>query len=146
MKAETLMRTYLEEVVARGRLELVEELSNADMVDEANLAFGGPPGRTGLKAHVEAFRRSTGNLQVAVDRIVAGTDTVMAWWSFTGLHIGPLFGRQPTGKAIRGTVFSFFDLVDGRISRYRLFCHAELPESVVLDTSRLSLGKSTHGS
>ena len=133
------MRTYLEEVVAQGRLELVEELSNADMVDEANQAFGGPPGRAGLLAHVRDFRRNIGNLHITVDRIVAGDDAVMAWWSFAGLHTGSWLGRPPTGKPIRGTVFSLFDLVDGRISRYRLFLHAEFPESVVLDTSRLNL-------
>ena len=137
MQSELLMRTYLEEVVTQGRLELVEAMSQPDMVDEANQAFGGPPGRAGLVAHVKGFRRAVGELQVTVDRIVAADDAVMAWWCFAGVHAGPWLGRQPTGKSIRGTVFSLFDLVDGRISRYRLFLHAELPESVVLDTSRL---------
>ena len=140
MKAEILMRTYLEEVVARGRLELIEELTNADMVDEANQAFGGPPGRAGLVAHVKGFRRNIGELEVTVERIVAGDNSVVAWWSFTGLLTGPWLGRPPTGKPIRASVFSFFDLVDGRINRYRLFLHAEFPESVVLDTSRPTLG------
>jgi predicted ester cyclase len=135
MKPETLMRTYLEEVVAQGRLGLIEELSHPDMVDEANQAFGGPPGRAGLVAHVNGFRRNIGNLGITVERIVAGDSSVVAWWSFTGLHTGAWLGRPPTGKPIRGSVFSFFDLVDGRIRRYRLFLHAELPESVVLDTS-----------
>jgi len=138
MKPEMLMRTYLEEVVARGRLELIEELSNADMVDEANQAFGGPPGRAGLVAHVKGFRRNIENLDVTIERIVAGDDAVMAWWSFEGLHTGSWLGRPPTGEPVRGSVFSFFDLADGRISRYRLFLHAEFPESVVLDTSRLN--------
>lgn len=133
---EGLMRTYLEEVVARGRLELLEEMTQPDMVDEANEAFGGPPGRAGLLAHAKGFRRHVTELQVEVQRIVSGKDTVMAWWSFTGLHAGPWLGRPPSGKPIRGSVFSFFDLVDGRISRYRLFLVAELPERVVIDTSR----------
>lgn len=137
MTPEKLMRTYLEEVVAKGRLALIEELSMVDMVDEANEAFGGPTGRAGLVAHVKGFRRSIGNLQITVDRIVGGDSVVMAWWSFTGDHIGPWLGRQPTAEPIRGTVFSFFDLAAGRISRYRLFLHAEFPETVILDTSRL---------
>ncbi|OAD40212.1 hypothetical protein LPB72_18890 [Hydrogenophaga crassostreae] len=140
MKPDLLMQTYLEEVVAQGRLELVEAMSQPDMVDEANQAFGGPPGRAGLMAHVKGFRRAVGELQVTVDRIVAADDAVMAWWSFAGLHAGPWLERQPTGNAIRGTVFSLFDLVDGRINRYRLFLHAEFPETVILDTSRLHTG------
>lgn len=136
MKPETLMHTYLEDVVAQGRLELIDDLANEDMVDEANQAFGGPPGRAGLVAHVKGFRRNVGSLEVMVERIVAGEDSVMAWWSFTGLHAGTWLGRPPTGNPIRGSVFSFFDVVDGRISRYRLFLHAEFPDSVVVDTSR----------
>lgn len=136
MTPEALIRCYLEEVVAQGRLERIDALSNADMVDEANQAFGGPPGRAGLVSHVKGFRRNIEGLVVTVERIVAGDKTVMAWWHFTGLHAGPWLGRPPTGQPIRASVFSFFDLVDGRIQRYRLFLHAEFPESVVLDTSR----------
>jgi predicted ester cyclase len=71
---------------------------------------------------------------------VAADDAVMAWWSFAGVHTGPWLGRQPTGNPIRGTVFSLFDLVDGRISRYRFFLQAEFPEPVILDASRLNTG------
>ena len=130
-----IMETYLTEVVQDGRLELIEGLAQPDMVDEANQAFGGPPGRDGLVAHVVGFRRNVGDLRLSVDRIVAGTDEVMAWWSFTGTHIGPWLGRKPTDEAISGTAFSFFDLVDGRISRYRVWLHARLDEPVVFDSS-----------
>lgn len=135
MTPAQLMRTYLTEV-AEGRTELIEELAQPDMVDEANAAFGGPPGRAGLVAHVVGFRRNIGDLRITIDRIVAGNDEVMAWWSFTGTHVGPWLGRPATGREVTGTVFSFFDLEDGRISRYRVWLHADLGESVVFDSSR----------
>jgi predicted ester cyclase len=131
-----IMETYLLEVVVNGRLELIEGLALPDMVDEANQAFGGPPGRDGLVAHVVGFRRNVDDLRLTIDRIVAGPDEVMAWWSFTGNHVGPWLGRAPTGQEISGTVFSFFDLVGGRISRYRVWLHAEFDEPVVFDSSR----------
>lgn len=53
-----------------------------------------------------------------------------------GTLVGPWLGRTPTGEAISGTTFSFFDLVDGRISRYRVWLHAVLDEPVVFDSSR----------
>ncbi len=136
MSPTELMTTYLLEVVGNGRLELLEQLALPDMVDEANLAFGGPAGRDGLVAHVKGFRRALGGLQLSVDRIVAGDDEVMAWWSFSGDHVKPWLGRNPTGAAISGTVFSFFELVEGRISRYRLWLHAVLDEPIVFDSSR----------
>lgn len=137
--SETLMRTYLVDVVAAGRLELIEELAHPDMVDEANQAFGGPPGRDGLVAHVTGFRRNIEDLQVTIERIVGNDDSVMAWWSFTGMHTGPWLAVPPTGNPIEGTVFSLFDLVDGRLSRYRLWLHAGFDDPVVLDTSRLGV-------
>ncbi len=134
--SERLMRIYLEEVVVKGRLELIDELAHPDMVDEANQAFGGPAGRPGLVAHVQGFNRNIENLDLTVERIVANDDSVMAWWSFSGVHAGPWLGRPPTGQPIEVTVFSFFDLLDGRISRYRLWLHAGFDEPVVFDTSR----------
>lgn len=136
MTPAQLMETYLLEVVVNGRLELIEDLALPDMVDEANQAFGGPTGRAGLVAHVVGFRRNVGRLRVSVERIVAGTDDVMAWWSFKGIHVGPMLGRTPTGQEISGTAFSFFELVDGRISRYRVWLHAMLDEPIVFDSSR----------
>lgn len=130
------MRTYLEEVVANGRLELIEELAHPDMVDEANQAFGGPPGRDGLVAHVKGFVRNIDDLHLTIERIVAGDQSVMAWWSFTGTHAGPWLGRPPTDEPLSATVFSFFDVVDGRISRYRLWLHAAFDQPVIFDTTR----------
>lgn len=131
-----LIETYLTAVVAHGRLELIDELARPDMVDDANQAFGGPPGRAGLVAHVVGFRRNVADLRVTVDRIVAGTDEVMGWWSFTGTHVGPWLNRPATGQPVSGTAFSFFDLIDGQISRYSVWLHAVMDEQVVFDSSR----------
>jgi hypothetical protein len=42
---QQIMRTYLKEVVAKGRLELIPEIANETMVDDASALRGGPPGR-----------------------------------------------------------------------------------------------------
>lgn len=130
------MEAYLHDVAVEGHIDLIEELALPDMVDEANRAFGGPAGRAGLVAHVVGFRRNVTDLDVTVDRVVAGTEDVMAWWSFTGKHVGPWLGRPPTGEEISGNVFSFFDLKEGRISFYRLWLCAQFDEPVILDSSR----------
>ena len=129
------MESYLSEVVAQGRLDLIEQLALPDMVDEANQAFGGPPGRDGLVAHVVGFRRNVGDLCLDIERIVAGADEVMAWWSFTGRHVGPWLGRAPTGRELSGTVFSFFELTGGRIAHYRVWLCAMFDEAVVFDSA-----------
>ena len=129
------METFLLEVAGKGDLDLIDELAQPDMVDEANQAFGGPPGRDGLVAHVKGFRRNIGDVALTVHQIVAGEDEVMAHWSFTGTHDGPWLGRAPTGQPISVTVFSFFTLRDGLISHYRLWLAARFDEVVVFDSS-----------
>jgi predicted ester cyclase len=131
-----VMETYLQDIAVEGRLELISDIARPDMIDEANQAFGGPAGSDGLIAHVKGFRRNVTDLDVTVDRIVAGSDDVMAWWSFTGKHTGPWLGRPPTGEEISGNVFSFFDLNEGRISFYRLWLCALFDEPVIFDSSR----------
>jgi predicted ester cyclase len=133
---QKLAKRYLDEVVRNGRLDLIEELAHPDVVDEANLAFGGPPGRAGLVAHVKGFRRNISDVDLTIHRIVGDDASVMAWWSFTGIHDGPWLDRAPTGQPIEASVFSFFDLVDGRISRYSLWLHAGFDDPLIFDTSR----------
>lgn len=135
-ESERLMEIYLIEVVANGRLDLIEDLFHGDVIDEAALAFGGRRGIEGLRAHVVGFRRNVGSLAITIDRVVAAADEVMAQWSFSGTHDGPWLNRAPTGAPISGTVFSFFDLRDGRVSRYHLWLHAQFDESVVFDSSK----------
>ena len=130
-----VMHTYLHEVGAQGRLDLIDELAWPDMVDEANQAFGGPAGRAGLVAHVTGFRRNVTDLEMTVVEIVAADDAVMAHWRFVGTHAGPWLGRPPTGRRISGEVFSFFTLREGRISHYRLWLAASFPKLVVFDSS-----------
>ncbi|MEM7504951.1 MAG: ester cyclase [Pseudomonadota bacterium] len=131
-----LMRTYLIDVAQGGQLDLIDEIAHEDMVDEANAAFGGPPGRAGLRQHVVGFRRNVSNLTIDIQRIVGADDEVMAWWTFRGVHSGPWLGRPATGTSISGTVFSFFALRAGLVSYYRLWLCAEFPEPVVFDSSR----------
>ena len=136
LDSKQLMRTYLEEVVSKGRLELIDELAHADVIDEANQAFNGPPGRAGLVAHAKGFHRNISDAEITITRIVGDENAVMAWWSFTGVHAGPWLGQPPTDLPISATVFSFFDVVDGRISRYQLWLHAGFDVPIIFDTSQ----------
>jgi len=149
MTPTELMETYLHEVGGAGRLELIETLAQEDMVDEANLAFGGPEGRAGLLAHVKGFRRAIGDVRYEIQSIAsgkttagenAGADEVMAAWRFSGCHVGDWLGRTATGGPVSGDVISIFTLRDGLIAHYRLwlcavFGEGEKSDAVVFDSS-----------
>ena len=131
---ESIMHTYLHQVVARGKLELIDELAHADMVDEANAAFGGPPGRAGLVAHARGFLKHVQDVEVSVKQIVGNEHQAMGWWSFEGTLAGPWLGRKPTGERFSAEVFSFFELREGRVARYRLWLHAALTPPAIFDS------------
>lgn len=130
-----LMIAYLAEIGGEKRYDLIDEIAHEDMVDEANLAFGGPPGRAGLRDHVKGFHKNITDTVSEVHNIVGGDNQVMAHWSFTGRHTGPWLGRPPTGEMISADVFSFFTLKDGLISRYRLWMCARMDEVVIFDSA-----------
>ena len=139
-----IMHIYLHEVAIAERLALLDEIAAADVVDEANQIFGGPPGRSGLVAHVQGFQRNVQNCKIRVERIVGDRSEAMAWWSFTGIHSGPWLGKPATGAPVAGTVVSCFDVAEGLIMRYRLWLHAEFVDcSAVFDTTTQQLPRFT---
>ena len=135
MDSKKLMETYLIEIGQNGRIDLIKDIAHPDMIDEANKAFGGPPGRDGLIAHIKTFRRQIGALKLDIKQIVGNENEVMAHWSFKGIHRGPWLGREATGKEISAHVFSFFTLKEGLISYYRLWLQAILDKPIIFDSS-----------
>ena len=116
-----IMDMFLNTIVKTGKLDLINEnLAHSDMIDEANVIFGGPVGITGLKLHVKGFHKNISNSKVKVENILASDDKVMGWWSFEGIHSGPWLNVTPTNEHCSANVFSYFDLQDGKVSRYHL--------------------------
>lgn len=134
-----IIRIFLTEVAQEGHVETIDKITSIDMVDEANMVFGGPPGREGLKAHVKSFRRDISDLKIDIKDIVGNQKKVMAHWSFEGRHDGPWLGIPATKKTMSGEVFSFFTFKNGLISYYRLWLCANFDFPVVFDSSNPSL-------
>lgn len=117
-RCEEVMRCYLTEVVAQGKLELLDDLAAEDMVDHTAIAAGWGPGRSGLKQHVSYFRQSISDLEITLERVIASADEVVGVWRVRATHSGDLFGIPATGKTIEWTNASIFRLKDGKIIDY----------------------------
>jgi hypothetical protein len=109
---EQIMRTYLGEVGAKGRLELIPEIAHEDIFDEGMVNEGLPPGREALVTHVKNFFATMPEPTFTIRKIMTTDDEVMAWWTAEG----KVDGAMRTYYA-----FSFFTITDGKISRYRYF-------------------------
>lgn len=113
-----VMRRYLTEVVADGKLDVLDEIAADDMVDHTAVAAGWGRGRAGLVKHVTYFRRVVEDLEVTVERIVASDDEVVGIWRVRGTHVGELFGVPATGRTLDYRNASVFRVEDGRIVDY----------------------------
>jgi steroid delta-isomerase-like uncharacterized protein len=129
-----VMRTYLEEVAAKNRLELIPDLAHDDMVDDVSVMLGGPTGRDGLVFHVQTFFGWLGDPRITIRRIVADDDTVMAWWLVEGRHVGELMGIPPSNETVSASALSMFTMRDGKIARYSLLGAVNLATPLVVDT------------
>lgn len=132
---EQIMRTYLEEVLVNERLDLIPEIANEDMIDEVTAGAGGPPGRDGLVAHVNSFFNSFSDRKITIRRIVANDDEVMAWWTGDGIPTGNPGAVVSGRESLTAHAFSFFDIRDGKISRYRLFAYFGSEPPIAVDTT-----------
>jgi glycine/D-amino acid oxidase-like deaminating enzyme len=81
-----IMRLYLEEVVAKGDLSILDEIADTSVIDHAAEASGWWSGRDGWLDHVNYFRAAWAGVEVTVHRITADDDGVVGLWTASGIH------------------------------------------------------------
>ncbi len=114
-RAEQVMRTYLTEVVAQQRYELIPEFAAEDMIDHTQ-SIRGP---AALDAHARGFCENLPDLKVEVVEIFATEDIAVGIWRWSGTPIEP-HGISRSGKVIKPDfVASMFRFKDGMLVEYR---------------------------
>ena len=97
---EAVMRRAFEEIMARGNVEIIDELFSSDFVghDTAGEAFGREEFKQGVRAMLAAFSER----QVEIADQIANGDKVATRWITTATHAGEFQGIPATGR--RGTM------------------------------------------
>lgn len=96
---KALAQRFYEEIFNKKNLNAIDELCAPGFVDHHPMP-GQAPGVKGVKDVFALFIEGFPDLRVAVDEMVAERDLVVARFSVTGTHKGPLFGAAPTGKRV----------------------------------------------
>ena len=121
-RAETVMTTYLSEVVGKGRLDLIPEFTAADFVDHTQPELRGPDA---LTAHVQKFCGNIPDLEVEVVHVIANDHAAVGMWRWRGTPTDPIWGVSASGERVRPTVIaSLFHFRDGMLVEYRPFVDA----------------------
>jgi predicted ester cyclase len=93
-------RRYVEEVLNRGNLEVIDELRTDDV--------------EGIYQRVTAFRMAFPDLQVTIETQVAEGDWAVMRLTYRGTHLGPFMGVPPTGKKVAFATIAMNRYAEGK--------------------------------
>lgn len=137
------------EVISQGRLEVADDLLDADFVDHNALA-GTSPGAQGFKETVQLLRSSFPDLTVIPQRYIVEDDMVVEHAESSGTHDGPFLGLPPTHVPIAIRAIVMLRLTpDGKIAeRWGVFNFLEMMQQlgIVPGGGRLARPEAPHGS
>ena len=111
---KAVARRYLEEVVSKGNLAVVDELVATNYVGHSTVApeVKGPEG---LKQRITQLRTAFPDIKFTIDDLVAEGDKVATRTTFRGTHKGDFMGVAPTGKAVTVTGIGILHIANGKI-------------------------------
>lgn len=110
-----LVRRALEEIYARGRVELADELVHPAFVDHDPSHPDLPTGPDGVKETVRSLQSTFGELRFQIEDELAEGDRVVQRVTMSGRHTGPLLGRAATGREFAVRHVYIWRLADGKI-------------------------------
>lgn len=107
------MKRFYEEIVDKGRLELIEELVADNFVDHE--AFPGLSGdRAGLHGFLDMMRGAFPDFSMRIEDLIAEGDRVVARTTTSGTHEGEFMGIAPSGKRIQVQGIDIVRFADGK--------------------------------
>lgn len=109
-----VVRRFIEEVVNRKELDVINEIFAEDVVH--HLAGRETRGREALREGEEGYRRAFPDETVTIMDVVAEGDKVAVRWSWKGTHAGEFAGHAPTGKLVETEGIQLHRLDDGEIA------------------------------
>ncbi len=112
---KALVRRYVEEVVNRRSLDVLDEIFAADFVQ-----YGGEPdqvsGVEDLKQFFVMLRSGFPDFQGTIEDLFATEgDKVVLRFTFRGTHQGEFMGVAPTGRQVTMAGIDIFRVADGKI-------------------------------
>ena len=116
-KNKRLVLRLYEEAWGKGNLDVVDEVFAPRHVLQWNELVASQQNRSTseVKAIVVEYREAFPDLKVTVDDLVEEGEKVAVQVTFTGTHLGPYQGFQPTRKRSRFTDMQILRFEDGRI-------------------------------
>ena len=114
---KALVRRFIEEVITRGNMSLVDEMVAPDYVGHPTPP-GLPPGREGFKMMNTMMFSAFSDAKTLTHDIIADDDKVAVNMTHVVTHTGEFMGLPPTGKSISVGEICVLRIADGKIAEY----------------------------
>ena len=119
-----VVRRYAEEVWNRGAFGACDELFRPGHTYHDPLFPLLGQGPEGVRQHHIAYAQAIPDVYVTIEEIHAFADRVLARWTASGTHRGPLKGVAPTGRHAHIAGMNLFRFVRGQIAETWVFWDA----------------------
>lgn len=116
-KNKKLIRSYIEEVINTGNVELMEKFISPNYV-EVHEGKRYEVGIQGAKDHIVGVRETYPDLTLTVDQQIAEGDWVATCITAKGTHKGSWLGMKPTGKQVSFTGVNIEKIENGKITEH----------------------------
>lgn len=114
-----LIKRFYEDVIVKGDLTLIDELTTDDMADHEQGLPGQPPGREGVKFFVSAMREAFPDLGVeSVHPMMTDGNLEAARVILTATHKGELMGVAATGMTVEIESIDIIRVEDGKVAEH----------------------------
>jgi predicted ester cyclase len=110
-QAEALARRWAYEGVAKGQVEVFDELVSADAIDHS--AATDVRGVEGFKVRTRAVHASFSEIEVVIGDLLTEGDKIAWRWTLKGTPHGPFLGVAPTGKRVTMTGMNIQRVANG---------------------------------
>ena len=110
----TIARRFIQ-VWGKGDLDIIYELAAPSL----SVQYPAMPqvirGSKAFRKVMENFRSAFSDWDIHVEEEIAEDDKVVIRWIFSGTHQGGLLGIPATGKKVKWTDITIYQIVDGKV-------------------------------
>lgn len=112
------IRRFYSEVVEKGNVDVIDELSTEDFVEHEPVPGVEAEGREVPRQFFTLWREAFSDTRVEVHRILVDGDFAAAHVTFAATHTGEFMGIPPTGKQFQMQVIDLLRFEDGRAAEH----------------------------
>lgn len=134
METRDVIYTFFEEIINKGRLDLVDELMTEDFVNTrtafdtaaglaaahgpSSLKREGASGRDGFRQGLTLIRTCFADYRNALDELVVEGDRAAGTWWARGTHVETFLGIPATGKRLEMAESGYMTVRDGKLASF----------------------------